>query len=226
MMEIQVEIPAMDIVLADQPGFIGLVDRGLQALAFAHEFAADVDVARVRGHGRAGIEAALDQQMRVVPHDLAVLAGAGLGLVGIDDEIVRPVANLLGHERPFQAGRKARATAPALARRLHLVDQPVAAFFEKRLGAVPGAARARAFEAPVVLAVEIEEDAVLVGEHHVLELSPSGVGIGLRAWSAGRRSGARRAARLDPAAPRLAASTAAGGVRPCDRPGFSRNSRA
>ena len=41
----------------------------------------------------------------------------------------------------------------------------VAALVQDRLGAVPGAARARAVEAPVALAVEIPEDAVLVGEH-------------------------------------------------------------
>ena len=173
-MQIEVEVPAVDVVLADQPRLVGLVDRRLQALALAHEFAADVDVARVRRHGGAGDQAALDEKMRIVPHDLAVLAGAGLGLVGIDDEIMRPVADLLGHERPLQPGREARAAAAALAGGLHLVDDPVAALLDDRLGAVPGAARARALEAPVVQAVEIEEDAILVCEHHDLELSPTG----------------------------------------------------
>ena len=154
-MDVEVEVAAVDVVLADQLGLVGLVDRGLQALALADELAAHVDVAGVRAHREAGDQAALDQEMRIVPHDLAVLAGAGLGLVGIDHEIVRPAADLLGHERPFQPGREAGAAAPALARRLHLVDEPVAALLEDRLGAVPGAARARALEAPVVLAVEI-----------------------------------------------------------------------
>src|SRR6185437_4792595 len=86
----------------------------------AHEFAAEIDVAGIRGHRSAGIEATLDEKMRIVPHDLAVFAGAGLRLVGIDHEIMRPVADLLGHERPFEAGREACAAAPALARRLHL----------------------------------------------------------------------------------------------------------
>src|ERR1051326_8910953 len=57
-------------------------------------------------------------------------------LVGIDHEIVRPVADLLAHEGPFQPGRKAGAAAPALARGLHLVDDRVAAPFQDRLGAV------------------------------------------------------------------------------------------
>ena len=165
MVDEEIERKAVDVVLADELGLIGLVHRRLQALALADEFAANIDVAGVGVHGEAGDQAALDQEMRVVPHDLAVLAGAGLGFVGIDHEIMRAAVGLLGHERPFQPGREAGAAAPAQARSLHLVDDPVAALLQHRLGAVPGAARARAFEAPVMLAVEVLEDAVLVLEH-------------------------------------------------------------
>src|SRR4029077_17843090 len=101
-----------------------------------------------------------------VPHDLAILAGARLGLVGIDDEIARPaVLALLRHERPLQAGRETRAASPALAGSLHLVDERIASALKDRLGIVPGAARARPLEAPVVEAIEILEDAVFVFEH-------------------------------------------------------------
>ena len=104
--------------------------------------------------------------MRVVPHDLAVLAGARLELVGIDDEIARPpVSGLLGHERPLEPGREARAAAAAQPRGLHLLDDPVAALLEELLGAVPLSARHGALQPPVVEAVEIGEDAVLVGKH-------------------------------------------------------------
>src|SRR5262247_4157413 len=104
--------------------------------------------------------------MWVVAHDLAVLAGAGLGFIGVDHEIMRPTVGLLGHERPFESGWKAGATAPAQPRGLHLVDDPIAALVQDGLGAVPGAARAGALEAPVVEAVEIREDAIFVREHH------------------------------------------------------------
>ncbi len=165
-MDVDVEIVAVDVVLADQLGLIGLIDRGLQALALTDEFAAHIDVGRDRAHREAGDQAAFDEQMRIVPHDLAILAGAGLGLVGIDHQIARTaVLALLRHERPFHAGRKSRAAAPAQTGRLHLVDDAVAAAFEDLLGAVPGAARTRALQAPVVLAVEILEDAVLVSQH-------------------------------------------------------------
>src|SRR5262249_22607574 len=77
----------------------------------------------------------------------------------------RPAIRLLGHERPFQPGGKAGAAASALARGLHLVDDGVAALVEDRPGIVPGPACARAGEPPVVLAVEVLEDAVPVVKH-------------------------------------------------------------
>ena len=165
-MDVDVERPAVDVVLADQPGLVGLVDRRLQALALEDVFAAHVDVGGVGAHREAGDQAALDQRVRIVAQDLAVLAGAGLGFVGVDDEIMRPLGvDDLGHERPFQAGREARAAAAAQARGLHLVDDPVAALVDDRLGAVPVAARPRALQAAIAEAVEIGEDAVLVLEH-------------------------------------------------------------
>ncbi len=98
MVNVAVEVPAVNVVLADKPGFVSLVDGGLQALAFADEFAADIDVANVGAHREGCDQAAFDQKMRIVPHDVAVFARAGLGFVRIDDEIVRPLLHLFGHE--------------------------------------------------------------------------------------------------------------------------------
>src|SRR6516162_142723 len=165
-MDDDVERKAVDVVLADEIGRIRLVHRRLQALAFAHEFAADIDEAGMRAHGEAGDQAALDQEMRVVAHDLAVLAGAGLGFIGVDHEIMRPAVGLLGHERPLESGRKAGAAASAQPRGLHLIDDPIAALLQDGLGAVPSTARTGALEAPVVEAVEVLEDAVFIREHH------------------------------------------------------------
>src|SRR5579871_5733 len=103
--------------------------------------------------------------MRIVAHDLAVLARAGFGFIGVDHEITRTPVGLLGHERPFESGRKPGAAAAALARGLDLVDDGVPASRQDCLGAVPGAARARGIKRPAVMTVEIFEDAVLVGEH-------------------------------------------------------------
>ena len=165
MVDIEIERITVDVILAEQLGVIGLIDRGLEPFALTDELAAHIDVAGAAIHCAAGDQAAFDEQMRIVPHDLAILAGAGLGLVRIDDQIVRPVSDRLGHERPLQSGWEAGAAAAAQARGLHLVDDRVAAFVQDRLGAVPGTTLARALKAPVVEAVEIPEDAVLVVEH-------------------------------------------------------------
>ncbi len=90
MMDEKVEVPAVDVVLADQLGRIGLGDRGFEPLALADELAAHVGVAGVCPHRERCQQGALDQQMRIVPHDLAILAGAGLGLVRVDHEIAGP----------------------------------------------------------------------------------------------------------------------------------------
>ncbi len=76
--EIKLEVPAIDVVLADQLGVIGLVDGGLQDLALGDELAANIDVGDMGAHGEAGQERALDQELRIVTHDVAVFAGAGL----------------------------------------------------------------------------------------------------------------------------------------------------
>src|SRR5579883_1234268 len=155
-MDVEVERPAVDIVLADQLGLIGLIDRRLQTFALQNEFAADIDVAGVNAHGAGRDQAALDEKMRIVAHDLAIFAGAWLGFVGVDDEIMRPLGvDILRHERPFKAGRKAGAAASALARSFHFGDQPVPALVENGFGVVPAAAGARAVEAPILQTVEI-----------------------------------------------------------------------
>jgi hypothetical protein len=123
----------------------------------------------MRLHRERGDETAFDQEMRIVAHDLPVLAGTRLGFVGIDDQVMWPCRiRGLRHERPFEAGRETGAAAPAQARGLHLGNDPILAFVDEALGIVPGAAFARAFEAPVAEAVEIGEDAVLVGEHSLI----------------------------------------------------------
>src|SRR5262249_6344192 len=48
--DVEIERPAIDVVLADQLGLIGLIDRRLQMLTLADELAADVDIAGVRPH--------------------------------------------------------------------------------------------------------------------------------------------------------------------------------
>src|SRR5229473_1385717 len=165
-MEIELEIVARATgVLADETGGIGLVDRRPEGLRLVVELAADIDVADMHAHADAGEETAFDELVRIMADDVAVLAGAGLGLVGVDDEIGRPRA-LLRHEGPFDAGREAGAAAAAQAGILHLGGDPVAALEDEVLGAVPVAARAGTGQPPVMQAIEVGENPVLVAEHY------------------------------------------------------------
>ena len=90
----------------------------------------------------------------------------GSALVGVDHEIGRPAVGLLGHERPFEAGREAGAAAPAQAGLLDLVDDRVAALV--RAASLVSSQSPR-WRAPArrqsCCAVEIGEDAVLVAQH-------------------------------------------------------------
>src|SRR6185369_3577884 len=100
----------------------------------------------------------------------------------VDHEVMWPILHLLGHEGPLEAGREARAAAAAQAGLLHLLDDRVGALVEDRLGVVPGAARAGAGQPPVVEAVKIREDPVLVGEHRHSPFSVVGPPTGAEVW--------------------------------------------
>ena len=163
--DVKVEVPTIDVVLADQLGFIRLLHRLLERVALRDVFAANIDIALVGAHRAARHHAAFNQQVRIMAHDLAILAGAGLGLVGVDDQIVRTITHFLGHEGPLQAGGEAGAAAPAQARRLDLVAQPVGALIKHFLRQVPRAPALRRLEIGRVKTIEVGEDAILVLQH-------------------------------------------------------------
>ena len=58
--------------------------------------------------------------VRVVAQDVAILAGARLGLIRVAQDVL--LAVVLGHEAPLQAGREARAATATQAGRLDHVD--------------------------------------------------------------------------------------------------------
>jgi hypothetical protein len=120
----------------------------------------DIDERGMRPHGEARDQAALDQAVRFVAQDLPVLAGARLRLVRIDHQIGRAAVGFLGHEGPFQPGRKARPAPAAQPACLDLFHDGVAPARQDAGGAVPGAARPRPGQRPVADAIEIGEDAV------------------------------------------------------------------
>ena len=77
---------------------------------------ADRDAHRIGGDGHA-----LDQDVRVVAQDVAVLEGARLAFVGIADQVLL-ARELRGMKLHFKPGRKARAAAAAQRRLLDFGD--------------------------------------------------------------------------------------------------------
>ena len=72
-------------------------------------FAAEVEIPLLAAGGEAGDGHRLDQREGIVLHQHAVLEGAGLGLVGVADQVARQRRR--AGALPFHAGRKGGAAA-------------------------------------------------------------------------------------------------------------------
>src|SRR5690606_12068690 len=136
--DVDVDAGAED-VLAGQPGGVGVLDGAGQDLRRLEELAADVDVDVLRADRVSADQRALDELVRRPADQLAVLEGARLGLVRVDEQVVR-LAVVLGHGAPLDAGREAGAAAAAQPALLDHLDDLIAAHAERlleRLVAVP-----------------------------------------------------------------------------------------
>ncbi len=120
--DVEVEAGAED-VLAEEALGVGVGDGLLHDLEQVAILAAQIDEADLRADGEAGDHGAFDDRVRVVQEDDVILAGAGLGLVAVDQDVLGLVG-LLGHEGPLHAGGEAGAAATAQAGGLHGVDDP------------------------------------------------------------------------------------------------------
>ena len=159
--KVNLEIPSRFTgVSADQASLASLVNGRLKAQGLGMEFPPDVDVSGIDSHGETGEQRPLHQFVGVMADDFAVLAGAGLTLVGIDNEVMGPPVRFLRHEGPFHASGEARAAASAQTGFLDLFDNPVPPLAEKRPGAIPVATLAGAAQTPVGKSVEIGKDAI------------------------------------------------------------------
>ena len=102
---------------------VGLADGGVEDVRLGLVLAADVDE-RVPCARREGADQhALDQLVRVLVHQLAVLEGPGLGLVRVAAQVLLGVA--VGKEARLLAHREPRASAAAEARGLELLQDLV-----------------------------------------------------------------------------------------------------
>ena len=118
--DVEVVAGAVD-VLAEVAGGVRLLDRGLDPADHVQHLAADVDEGVVGPDREGADDHALHQHVRVGHHQRDVLAGPRLGLVGVDDEVLR-LGVVLRDEGPLHAGREAGAAATAQAGALDLLD--------------------------------------------------------------------------------------------------------
>lgn len=172
-------------VLADETGLVCLLDSALEDSSLVVELATDVDVRggalmkRVLAagniclsaslstyvHGASGDQTALNELVGILPHNLTVLAGTRLTLVGVDDQVSGGVALLptLGvHEGPLHATGETSTTTTTKTRGLDLRNDPVISLENHLLSLVPVTVLHRALQVGAVVAVQVREDAVLV----------------------------------------------------------------
>merc|ERR1719461_2525934 len=132
-----------------------------------------VDVAGPGSHGGASDQAAFNQSVRVVPHDLAILASSWLALVSVDHQVLGAAVVWLVHEAPLEAAGEASTTPASQTAGLDLVNDPLATLLHDLLGLVPLPALHGSLEPPVMAAIDVGEDSVSIS--HGTEL---GLGLG------------------------------------------------
>jgi len=118
-------------VLAEETGLPGGGDVLLQGVGQVPEFAAAVDVDGFRLDGVGGDQRAFDELVRIVLQNLAVFERARLRFVGVDHNVLDWLVP--GDEAPFDAGREARAAAPAQVGGLDHVDHLIGRHGRDRL---------------------------------------------------------------------------------------------
>ncbi len=116
--------PRAQDVRAQVPGLVCLGHRLVQAPDHVQDLAAHVDEREVRPDRVRRDDRAFDERVRRRQHRRDVLAGARLGFVGVDDQVMR-LAAALRDETPLHARREAGAAATAQARCLHRGDDLV-----------------------------------------------------------------------------------------------------
>ena len=116
--------PGPQNVLTGVTRRVGFLDRLAESPCAFLEFTANVDVATLRADRMSRDHAGLDQLMRILLNNDAILVGAGLGLVSVDREIAR-LGGVFGQETPLKPCGKPRSPASAQARLLHLIDDLV-----------------------------------------------------------------------------------------------------
>ena len=113
-------LAAAENVLAEEILRTRLVESTVQDARAFREFTADIDVGQLHVVREAGDDHALDELMRILVDDLAVLERTRLGFVRVADEINRLAAAAID-EAPLESARETRAAATTQTGELHVV---------------------------------------------------------------------------------------------------------
>ena len=108
--DVDVVVAPGPAALADQPGLARLADRREEAPVDVDDLAAQVDEAVVAADGEQADRHAFDEGVRIGHERGDVLAGARLGLVGVDHEVAGAAVGRR-QEAPLQARRESGAAA-------------------------------------------------------------------------------------------------------------------
>ena len=98
------------------------------------------------------------------------LASSRLSFISIHDQVLGSAITGLVHEGPLHTGGESGSTSTSQSRSLDLIDDPVSALLHDLLGLVPLTPGHGPLEPPVVTAIDVGEDPVLVSQGAVLGL--------------------------------------------------------
>ena len=167
-------IAAVEDVFAEETGRLGLGDCLFQHLPAGGELAADVEVGQLHPVGEAAEDHSLQQLVRILMDDLAVLEGAGLRFVRVADQIDR-LRNLGGiDEAPLHPRGKTGAAASAQLALLHFLPDGVGPHREAFLQVLvaPVLAVARDVRRVAGRIHMLQDQAPFLGRHHALTCTP------------------------------------------------------
>ena len=104
------------------------------------------------------------------------LAGSRLAFISVNDQILGSAITRLVHEAPLHPGGEASPATASQPAGLNLVDDPVSALLHDLLGLVPLAPGHGPLDPPVVAAIDVGEDPVLVSQRAVRGLGRGSLG--------------------------------------------------
>jgi hypothetical protein len=121
--DVEVDAGAED-VFAEEASGVGIGHGFFDDLEEVAVLAAQIDEAELRADGQASDHGAFDDGVRIFEEDDVVFAGAGFGLIAVDQDVLGFLGDF-GHEGPLHTGGEACTATATEAGYLHRVDDPL-----------------------------------------------------------------------------------------------------